>query len=1382
MRVRGHGVDMNQASRPEPLRVRLARSLALPCKHKHHDIPDSTEDMCQLTSFRKRSSGSEQQDTDLNHTSPCDVSTPPSSPLDSPPPAPAPAAPIPAHYISSLRASSRRGGGSGGGVSPEKERDPLARLLRFLRAFYRELAGRDPAHPPPWAPPLPPGTMCPAHFQPSLQLAPLGSGRSDSESRDAIRLDQILSTIRTSEGIVYEAPRRVVVEGAPGSGKTTLALRLLHSWATQEDWLGPSIQLALFVPLRELRGSSLAHYLSKELLPKTALGGSGQGVVPGVGGNGFAHVWKCLGLLEDRLLFVLDGYDEAVTLAGIESGKGQSGGSGTNTNAGREALGDAVELLEGRLFPDCRILVTCCSGWSSELIPLVQRRVLLHGLDWLHVERLVTAYFVSNKKPESANRFIEVVCASQQVLRPLACWPLGWLLLCVMFEEEGGNLPSDTLDVHQALFKCLIRRSLVRKGEILMSNTSSSDLPGHCKKLLAEFGKLALICIKEDRFVYTDAEIRSHCRGGGLEVTELGFLTRGLNFGRSYNLKKRADYYTPLLRTFAEFLAAYYISSVVHYANILRRELEDLPGLATAGHASSDNSTVLILRFLMGLLGRKGHLVFNQLCPLDFPTRTLFMLLQAAGPSEANVAAVCRLLGASSSSWVGLGTGGSWSGSKVPIPLVHTAPLELEGWSHVLRSDACTLEALELVFQFDKGADCEELLDNFFSALSANDSVRLVRISSLLGHEFTSSEVSRLAGYVRTTLPKSRLHTFELVITCLEDSAHDRFQSLVDALCAGLEQEASPSLSKLVLDLNLGTNQVVQLCSALENTSQVSVLHLPHLGCGREGLRAIANLIRARPLVALNLAGSWGMRREDPPSSSGVSVGSGSGSSGGVGSGVNTLQHLTKQPSLLSNVSPKTSSSSYYFSSLPRGVMGGYNSLGRPATLPRQPLQQLLLDGYSGDSKRNSDSVLFQRLFHPLPACDPTAHAGSGFHDVFEAARDPACKLRSLNVSKCLLGAEDALCLGETIRRSTSLDALRLEGGTRLGEVLPVLLGLSDNNSLQLLDLGSQRLVLEDGPTQLVCQSLAKNNSLRLLSLDGWTFRIEEEGSLAVFLGFLQNTSVRDLVLANCRLHLAIHDGRLSRLGRHDDSVAELLTSLPEFLCPAVVFLRLGGFQVTVNDRMALRGPHLLPFLRGFTHLTDLDLSLDKNNIGSANSNPLVVDDKVLITFFQTLSTSFRTLQSLKMSHWKMCLDDSERTLRAVGRALKTCSLSYLKVNGLGVTDSGHRSSLEHLFLQTVVANLSYLSWLSMVGVALTPGQATAVGKCIRDRFPGTGLELSAKDVGTEAVKALVAILEEGSKVEVMFVGGPTCNLRIQRILKNQKLKGKFRRFTSLKE
>lgn len=563
--------------------------------------------------------------------------------------------------------------------------------------------------------------------------------------------------------MVHESPRRVVVEGGPGSGKTTLCLRLLHCWASQDDWFGPQIQLALFVPLRELRGNSICHYLSKELLPKAA-GGS----------NSFLQVWKTLQQLEDRLLFVLDGYDEAVRIGSFES---TNKSSSNGLTGGREALGDAIDLIEGKLFPECRVLVTCCPGWSSEMTNSIQRRVLLNGLDWNHVEKLVATYFLGSKKQDHKTRLLDTVCSSPSVLKPLASWPLGWLLLCVLYEEDCGYIPSDTLDLHQALFKCLIRRSLTKRGDVFTCTLNSTDLPGHCKKLLAEFGKLALACVKEERFMYTDAEIRAHCRGGNVEIVELGFLMRGLNFSKCHIQKKRSDCYTPIHRSFAEFLSAYYISSVVHYANILRRELEDLPGLSGTVTTITDSSSLLILRFLMGLLGRKGHLVFNQFSPFDVPIKTLFTLLQACGASESNVAAVSRLLGASTGCWItGMGRIGvnPSSNSKLPIPLVHTAPLELEGWASVLKSEACSLEALELVFQFDKGADCEELLDEFFAALSANDSVRLVRISSLLGHEFTAAEVERLAVYVKTTLPKPRLHTFELVITCLEDGTQER--------------------------------------------------------------------------------------------------------------------------------------------------------------------------------------------------------------------------------------------------------------------------------------------------------------------------------------------------------------------------------------------------------------------------------------------------------------------------------------------------------------------------------------------------------------------------------------------------------------------------------
>jgi len=206
-----------------------------------------------------------------------------------------------------------------------------------------------------------------------------------------------------SDGTVSEAPRRVAVEGGPGSGRTTLCLRLLHQWATQSD--GPA--LAFIVPLRELRGSPVLNYLARELLPRTA-----------ALGDAVTQVWRTLHLMEDRVLFVLDGYDECV--------------------GGRASLGDAADLLEGRLFPDARILVTCSPNNSTTLAPLVQRRVHLAGLEWPHVERLCVAYFIHNDIAEKACEFLEALNVQPQSIRQLGQHPLGWIMLCCLYQVESA--------------------------------------------------------------------------------------------------------------------------------------------------------------------------------------------------------------------------------------------------------------------------------------------------------------------------------------------------------------------------------------------------------------------------------------------------------------------------------------------------------------------------------------------------------------------------------------------------------------------------------------------------------------------------------------------------------------------------------------------------------------------------------------------------------------------------------------------------------------------------------------------------------------------------------------------------------------------------------
>ncbi|XP_044585930.1 uncharacterized protein LOC123265979 [Cotesia glomerata] len=1227
------------------------------------------------------------------------VSTPgDSSPVCYPPCSPPPA---PAAYLSSVRASSRKLDGASGHPSPD--RDSVGRLLRYLKSFYKEIATRDPHHLPPWTSFLPAGTFCPAHFQPHLQLI----YNNDQEYRlERIKIDQIFSSVRLSDGILLEGPRRVAIEGGPGSGRTSLCLKLLHQWANQGD--GPA--LAFMIPLRELRGNSIINYLTREFLPKSA-----------ALGDAIAQVWRTLHLLEDRVLFILDGYDEC--------------------SGAKASLADAADLLEARLFPDARILVTCTPNNSSSLSTMVQRRILLTGLEWSHVEKLCVAYFIHNNLSEHACDFLENLNVQSQSAKEFIQYPLGWIMLCSLY-RDAGKLPSECNTLIQEAIKGVVKKSLEDPL------TPDEEIPIYYKKKLEDFGKLSLSSLRKGKCCYTETELRT--RGGGIDITRLGFLTRGFTFGH----RRKTEIYTPIHLAVIQYFAACYLASVSQFTNILRNELDGLP--------------TEIISHLAALLGPRTHLILNQLCPLEIPPRMIFSLLKAAGTSDNNILSVCRLFGAASGF-------GPTPNEKPPVPLVQISPLELEGWTKILSSSACTLEALEVVFQVERGSD-PTYLNNFFNALSNNESVKLVRITSLLGQEFSTDETQRLAEYLKSVLSKKKLNDFELVITCLEESSNDRLECVVCALCQGL-RNASPHLSRVVLDMNLSSEQVSRVCKTLRDCSQVQALHLPHLSCGSDGLASVANLLKERPLFALNLAGSWGTKTEDP-SSSGISMGSGSGS-GSSGCASNTLGAL---------------SVNRCYSSLPRGTLAAYGSLTRPATLPRLPLGIGLnpspatangtlpqndndKDSSSGNSKRNSDSVLCHRLpvMHPLPTCDVACHQGTGFHEIFSTIREQNCKLRSLNVSKCLQGSLDASCLGETIRRARNLDAVRAAGASRPIDIMPLVLALTEAPCLQLLDLASPRLAIDDHPSRLLCHALARNETLRLLSLEGWTFRIEESDSLAVFAELLMCTSVRELNLCNARLHLAVHEGPLSRLGRRDDVGAELLRAAPPPTCPSIVFLRLAGFQVSVNDRLVLRGPLLLPFIAGFTALSDLDLSLDKSEIGNNNGSQLYIDDKILQQFFSCLGMNLKNLQTLRINYWQITLENSEKTMKHISKNLRLCNLSFLKANGLVVTDSVKRIQIEHVFIQTVLANLQALTWLCLDGIKLTENQCTTLGKWIKDKYPGNLLEISAKDINVKAVKAFVAAVEDGERIDINYTGGFICRLKISKLQKNSKNKSKFK-------
>lgn len=242
--------------------------------------------------------------------------------------------------------------------------------------------------------------------------------------------------------------------GDTGHGKTTLLLRLAHDWSTQDPASGylAHYRLVYLVSCRDASRSAIGT-ASKE---EAELAGS-------VGAE-----------LESQTLYLIDGLDEL----------------------GSPWPDDLKELVDGKTSPMSTVLATSRPVASGSGYGAFHKRIVLHGLEQNHVDAFVSSYF---SDPDSG---MKRLLNARPRLAKLAACPLMCVLLCSTYREESCRLPDSIADLYALLFRKVVSGSLKQEGH----------LTTHQRKMLLDFGKLALQAIKEDRYFYTDAEIKGACQ------------------------------------------------------------------------------------------------------------------------------------------------------------------------------------------------------------------------------------------------------------------------------------------------------------------------------------------------------------------------------------------------------------------------------------------------------------------------------------------------------------------------------------------------------------------------------------------------------------------------------------------------------------------------------------------------------------------------------------------------------------------------------------------------------------------------------------------------------------------------------------------------------
>ena len=373
----------------------------------------------------------------------------------------------------------------------------------------------------------------------------LGNIAEVLEKRKEISIEQILEA-EEGQGKL----RLVLIEGAPGIGKSTLAWELCRKWEEFACMRQYSLVILLRLREEEVQGiasvSQLFESEDKEALTKDVSDSQGRGI-----------------------LFILDGFDELPKQL--------------------QQKGFLLDLIKGRVLPESTVLVTSRPSATGELLtscrPQIQKHVEVLGFTQQSVHAY--AFSVFSSEPENLERFIAYISASNNpAINSLMYVPLNAAIVVEIFRDCKSNklLPHTLTELYTQLCLTILNRYLKIHYPSVIAE-KFEDLPPDLYQQFLHLSEMAFEGV-ENKDVILHA-IPS-------DLTHFGFLDAVPALygggGVSYNF---------LHLTVQEFFAAYYIS------NLSRSGLE-----VFQKHGKNQRWN-MVWRFVAGLtkfMGYDGHI------------------------------------------------------------------------------------------------------------------------------------------------------------------------------------------------------------------------------------------------------------------------------------------------------------------------------------------------------------------------------------------------------------------------------------------------------------------------------------------------------------------------------------------------------------------------------------------------------------------------------------------------------------------------------------------------------------------------------------------------------------------------------------------------------
>ena len=377
-----------------------------------------------------------------------------------------------------------------------------------------------------------------------------------------------------AKGLPVDTPEKIIlVEGAPGVGKSTFAWEYCRRWERGE--IAQQYQLVLLLRLRDDRTSRAKTLRDLIYHPM-------EGVPEAV----------CKGLLASygsHVMIILEGFDEL-------------------PDSGRMEGSVFMQLMSGKILPLATVLVTS-RPWATKNISNEYESHIHQHIEILGFTKSQISEYIKSRIPQEKVSELTTYLERHPEIRAGMYIPLNSAIVVTVYQESqdsGCPMPTTLTELYTALVRTLIVRYLRGHPEYAIIDIQRfTDLP---PAVYAKFLKLCGVAYNgivsnsdQVQLVFSERDLPADFDNLGLmdSFTEL-YVTQGTVSSHNF-----------LHLTFQEFFAAVHISNMSPEQQLehFQREMKQSGGYGEGrggfrgglGEDNGDDRLKVILRFLAGL-------------------------------------------------------------------------------------------------------------------------------------------------------------------------------------------------------------------------------------------------------------------------------------------------------------------------------------------------------------------------------------------------------------------------------------------------------------------------------------------------------------------------------------------------------------------------------------------------------------------------------------------------------------------------------------------------------------------------------------------------------------------------------------------------------------